>query len=284
MAELKYVGDSWTQIGPEELFVTPGQEVDLPLDDQEISELLATGDWEQVDSPESNDSDQLWGSGTVRAFLSHKADYKTAAAGLKDGLRQYGIAAFVAHEDITPTREWEEEILRALNDMDLMIPLLTPGFQESEWTGQEIGFAIARSVPMIPVRHGSDPFGFIGRYQALNWQGGAYSDLAARIFELMLDSEQPALRELGTNAYVNAVSNASSFAEANWLALYLSRVKRLSLEQLSSLVQAFNTNSQVRGSHRFRQALAPRLSELTGEPYVVSPDSRRDGRIHRMTL
>ena len=55
--------------------------------------------------------------------------------------------------------------------MDALIAILTPGFNESKWTDQEIGVAIGRKVPIVPIRIGLDPYGFIGKYQALQGAG-----------------------------------------------------------------------------------------------------------------
>ena len=41
-------------------------------------------------------------------------------------------------------------------------------FHESDWTDQEVGFALARRVPIMAVRLGRDPYGFIGRFQGLS--------------------------------------------------------------------------------------------------------------------
>ena len=228
---------------------------------------------------EPSDAERLWGSREVRAFLGHKAEFRVEAAEIKAGLLQYGIAAFLAHEDIAPTREWQEEILLALDTMDLMIPLLTPGFQESEWTGQEIGYALARGVPLVPVRLGSDPYGFIGRYQAMSGTAEPYRDLGRRIFELMLDNDSFTLRELAKDAFVHAVSDAPNFATANQLATYLPIIKDLSPEHITSLVLAYNSNSQVSGAHRFARALPPRLSELTGHQYMMVQEPDRKPRL-----
>ena len=200
-------------------------------------------------------TEQLWGSSPVRAFLSHEAGFKAGAAEIKGALAQYGIAGFLAHEDIIPTSEWQEEILLALRTMHLMIPLLTPGFHERVWTDQEIGFGVARGIPFIPVRLGSDPCGFIGKYQALNHSGGPYSNLGSSIFALMLDGGGASLRELAKDAFIYAVWNARSYAEANHLAAWLPRIKDLSDEQVKSLIQAFEGNSQVGDSFRFQEAL-----------------------------
>jgi hypothetical protein len=47
-------------------------------------------------------------------FLSHLASLKVTVGKLKLSLRKYAISGFVAHEDIDPTKEWQDEIEAAL--------------------------------------------------------------------------------------------------------------------------------------------------------------------------
>lgn len=61
---------------------------------------------------------RIWGDGGFRLFLSHKTSVKKEAADLKDRLGLFGIAVFVAHEDIHPTKTWQDEIENALASMD----------------------------------------------------------------------------------------------------------------------------------------------------------------------
>ena len=111
-------------------------------------------------------------------FLSHKAEVKDKVQVLKEGLEEYGVEAFVADSDIDPGTEWQEEILGALEDMDAFVPVLTEDFSDSPWTDQEVGYAIARGVPIIPLRLGVDPYGFMGKYQGLScsWEEAPPSD------------------------------------------------------------------------------------------------------------
>jgi hypothetical protein len=50
---------------------------------------------------------RIWGHYHVRVFLSHKATVKVETSQLKQSFANCGIAAFVAHEDIEPTQEWQ---------------------------------------------------------------------------------------------------------------------------------------------------------------------------------
>ena len=219
----------------------------------------------------SVDLERLWGpSGSIRAFVSHRAEFREGAAELKEHLRWYGISAFLAHEDIAPTREWQDEILLALESMDVMIPLLTPGFRESEWTNQEVGYAICRDVQIIPVRRGADPCGFIGRYQAMNGSRKTYPELAQAIFDITLKSERDDLRGRALDAWVYAVSIAPNYEKANVLSGYVDQIKEeLTPVHASIMIRAYNENSQVTYANGFRHRIARDVSDITGRHYTI---------------
>ncbi len=101
----------------------------------------------------------FWKENYFKLFLSHVSSYKKKTAELQEALEYYGITAFVAHEDIKPTKEWQAEIEVALETMDGLAALLTPKFHESNWTDQEIGFAIGKGVPILSIRLKLDPYG-----------------------------------------------------------------------------------------------------------------------------
>ena len=110
---------------------------------------------------------RIWERDSFHLFITHRAQEKLAAAELKMKLSPYGVCGFVAHQDIEPNQVWQTEIERALISMHALVALITPGFDSSVWCQQEIGFALGRGVPVIPLRLGSDPHGFIARIQAV---------------------------------------------------------------------------------------------------------------------
>ncbi len=57
------------------------------------------------------------------------------------------------------------------------------GFKESNWTDQEVGFAMGRGLPVFSIRFDQDPYGFIGRFQAFNGNGKTVENLAREIFD-----------------------------------------------------------------------------------------------------
>src|SRR4051812_48308973 len=51
-----------------------------------------------------------WIGGFLRLFISHLAIHRKEASEIKIALQAYGVSAFVAHNDIEPTSEWQNEI------------------------------------------------------------------------------------------------------------------------------------------------------------------------------
>ncbi|WP_321430127.1 toll/interleukin-1 receptor domain-containing protein [uncultured Methanolobus sp.] len=188
------------------------------------------------------DERRIWNNGTFKLFLSHKSEVKKETGTLKEILKMYGISCFVAHEDIEPTNEWQEEIEKALASMDGFVALLTENFHESNWTDQEVGFAFGRGIPIIALKLERDPYGFIGKFQALSctWESAATKIVSILIkYEKMID------------AYVNAVKDCENFDSANALFKIMENITSLSEKQISTLISAFNDNEQIKHSYGF---------------------------------
>lgn len=193
------------------------------------SGLLLSG--ERVVQPEAEK--RIWGADGYRLFLSHKASVKKEAAGLKEALGRFGVSCFVAHQDIIPTREWQTEIENALHSMDSLAALLTPDFHDSLWTDQETGFAFGRGIPIVCVKLGLDPYGFIGKFQALScsWQ-----DADVEIAKLLLKNERM------VDSYIKALPSCIDLYDGNCRAKVLPAIDKLSERQAAELVSAFNSN------------------------------------------
>ncbi|MDP1678906.1 MAG: toll/interleukin-1 receptor domain-containing protein [Candidatus Nitrotoga sp.] len=205
---------------------------------------------------------RIWGDDGFRVFFSHKSEVKKETAALKDGLRLFGISCFVAHEDIHPTQTWQDEIEYALASMDGFVALMTENFHDSDWTDQEVGFAVARGIPIIAVRLGKDPYGFIGKLQGLSstWQT---SDVD--IVKVLIKSDQM------LNAYIQALHKCPNWNAGNTLSEVLPSIVRLSVTQIDALIAAYNNlNGELRGSFGFNgtksnmygHGLVPHLNRL----------------------
>jgi hypothetical protein len=171
-------------------------------------------------------------------FLSHKAEVKREVAQVKEQLSYFGLSCFVAHEDIHPTTEWQDEIENALSTMDAFVALMTDNFHESDWTDQEVGYAFARGIPIVAARLGRNPYGFIGKFQGLatRWQT-AGTDIAKILIK----------QERMIPYYLAALRDCPNFDTGNILA----SIDSITREQADAMVDAYNDSYELRGSFGF---------------------------------
>ncbi|SCX50290.1 toll/interleukin-1 receptor domain-containing protein [Nitrosospira sp. Nsp1] len=224
---------------------------------------------------------RIWGDASFRLFLSHKTEVKKETTTVKDGLRLFGISCFVAHNDIHPTKAWQEEIENALASMDGFVALMTEGFHDSVWTDQEVGYAVARGVPIIPVRLGKDPYGFIGKFQALS---STWPAVVVDLMKILIKNGQ------ALNAYINALHNCPSWNAGNVLAEILPSIEKLSSSQIDALIATYNETSELRGSFGFNGTkpysyglgLTPHLNRL-GNRQFEGPSLSTDWLIKPIT-
>jgi len=195
---------------------------------------------------------RIWEDGHFRLFLSHKTEAKKETAELKNALRSYGVSSFVAHEDIHPTEEWQNEIENALSTMDGFVAVMTPEFHESYWTDQEVGYAFARGVPIIALRLGRDPYGFIGKFQGLT---ADWLSAPAEIAKLLMRHERM------FPAFLRSIRECWSFEHGNRIAELLPAIEKLNDEQIDELVSVYNEGGQAAGSYGFSGS-KPRLHGL----------------------
>ncbi len=264
-----------------EYFAEVFLEMDVPEDRdwrQESGLLVSTTG---IIAPDS--VTRIWVDKCFRLFLSHKSEVKKETAELKEKLGSFGISAFVAHEDIKPSRAWQTEIENALHSMDAFAALITKDFHDSLWTDQEVGFALVRGIPVIAVKLERDPYGFLGKFQALraDWDSAAMG-----IVKLLLRHDRM------FSAYVQAVRDCKSFDAGNVLADALPGIEKATEQQIDELIAAANDNTEVRYSFGFRgnkpskhgEGLIPHLHRLgprrfaRGDNDVIVPASQVERR------
>lgn len=179
-------------------------------------------------------------------FISHLSSEKVFAAELQEALLAYGISGFVAHNDIEPTLEWQTQIETALATADALVALLHPAFHASNWTDQEIGFAMGRGLPVFAVRFGQDPYGFIGRFQGFVGGGKTPEALAREVFDSYRKNKQSQKR-MG-EVLLNLFEDSSSFIAAKARIGYLEQLEVWDSSFVPRLEAAAEANSQISGS------------------------------------
>ena len=188
---------------------------------------------------------KFWEPGYFRLFISHTNKNKLIASQLQRKLLDYGITSFVAHEDIEPSKEWMTEIELALSTMDGLLALVTEDFNSSKWCDQEVGIAIGRKIFVLPIRFKSDPYGFIGKYQAVT-----FTDLekaTETIIDIFIGNDKS--KSKMANAIVLVFCKSNNFAEAKSNCALLEKVANLLTDEMKDrLTKACSDNSQINGS------------------------------------
>ena len=219
---------------------------------------------------ESIESRRLWGDGKVRLFLSHLAIDRADVSRVKDALALRGVAAFVAHEDIEPSRQWQHEIELALQTMHALAALVTPAFHGSNWTDQEVGWALGRGVPVLPVRLGQDPYGLFGKLQGISGSLNRSSQLAELLVAALL--KNPATSAGMRRSLLRAFQAVNSFADAQSLKPLILLVKDYSEVDRDILWKACPENDQTYGANG---VVRPFFGPI-GNPPQTYPKSQDD--------
>lgn len=154
----------------------------------------------------------MWANGYFRLFISHLTDDKQAATNLNTCIKSYGIDCFVAHEDIRVSREWQTEIENALFTMDALCAIVTKDFKKSDWCDQEVGIALGQKKPVLPISKGDVPYGFFGKYQALNSKNKSANDIAFALWTVITENGKTA--PIYFDKFLSLIVNSATTKEA----------------------------------------------------------------------
>lgn len=198
-----------------------------------------------------------WKVGYYKVFISHVSKYKSSASNLKLMLEPYGISAFVAHEDIKPSKEWEVEIEKALFSMNALCAILTPDFNKSSWCDQEIGYAFGKNVLTIPIDKGQLPYGMFGKIQAIKSNGKNASQIAEGVFNAIIDNDKSRIEYI--HSLMNLILNSKSEELINqWISVLLriNTIERADLEYFNSHISDIVTLINEENRHAINNLLA----------------------------
>ena len=221
----------------------------------------------EATSSESN----FWSPSHFKLFLSHISEFKVKTSQLQNALRPYGITAFVAHEDIEPTKEWLTEIEKALFSMDSLVAILTPGFNDSKWTDQEVGVAVGRDILIVPVRKGLDPYGFIGKYQGMQGEGKTIGQVADAIFQILANHAKTKGKMAGS--LVDLILLSNNIEDATEKLKLLRRIETLPERHLEKIRERATTNKLLTESESFVKALNEMLEEREMQPLTLAVEA-----------
>jgi len=180
-----------------------------------------------------------------KGFISYAQGDREIAGQVKDELADYGINGFLAHEDLEPTVQWQEEITKHLKACDLFIPLISERFRESKWTDQEVGMAVAWKKKMVPLLlDKTTSYGFISKYQATKID---VANLQTRLLSIITKlGDDKKFGATITDGLIMAFADSASFDEAGRRANAILRKNgALTRDQLNSIVEASVNNNQI---------------------------------------
>ena len=201
-----------------------------------------------------------WEKGLFRLFISHVARHRGFAHDVRNELLTYGVSSFVAHDDIRPSEEWQRVIESAL------LALLHPEFHRSKWTDQELGHGLGRNLLVVPVQLGVDPYGLIGKVQAIRGTKRSCRTIAKNVFSIL--NSHPKTRRKLAESVVNFFGSSSSFEEANERMLLLNELDYWDDRITRQARSLSESNDQVRGAYTVQELLKSRIERVRQE-YIL---------------
>lgn len=203
----------------------------------------------------------------IQIFLSYSTLDKKFAAEFKESLNLFGLKVFLAHQDLTPSVQWQETILSNLRSCDLFVPILTKGFSKSLWTDQESGIAFSLSKYILPLRIHTNPYGFLSRFQALRGNKRQPVISAEQILNAL--AEHKALRNRLLKYLIKAFGESNSYMTAIATSKALLSFSPLTTTQLKLIFNYAISNGQIHRSvgatNNLRQILAANKHRISKE-------------------
>jgi hypothetical protein len=127
--------------------------------------------------------------------------------------------------------------------MHALAALLTPDFHASNWTDQEIGFALGRNVLVVPILFGTTPYGFIGEVQGPSCSFENPSHTASIISSTLLANS--ATRSRMRTGIASAFAASESYAQAIALSKIVTTIDDFTEDEISLIRRACVENNQV---------------------------------------
>jgi hypothetical protein len=191
-------------------------------------------------------------SKSLRIFLSYSERNGFLADTIKKNLQLFRLSVFMAHQDLPPLVEWEEEIQKELRQCDIFVPILTEAYYQSEWTDQETGFALALGKVIIPLKVERAPKGFIGKYQALKINVIESQDPSKRIILpqfvdhfITLIMQNDDLLESMKHCLINAFVFSPFFDTTTQILHELKKITYFAPDEINTLIKGSGLNTQI---------------------------------------
>jgi len=199
----------------------------------------------------------------MKIFLSYNSKDYELAKEIKELLENCGLNVFLAHTSIEPIKSWQDEIHRSLKECDVFIPLLTKNFKDSKWTDQESGIAFNEGKKILSLKIDTDPYGFLGQFQALNFNiKDTLPDLTKlekklEIIEKLMKFFPEDIRE----SFISSLGKTNCYRLGTAKCRFIKRLEKLepfNKKEINELTKGIANNSQLYLAHEVK----PYLREL----------------------
>ncbi len=197
----------------------------------------------------------------LAVFISHSHVDRKFAGQAKAVFGRAGIDAFVAHDDLRTSEEWQSRIRDELRRCQLFVPLLSKSFLRSRWTLQEVGFIASRpEVKIAPLSIDETiPFGFLSHLQS----GRISSDGVTR--KLLVEPLARHFPRTIIPYLIRVAGQAGSFrlAEAEMRPL-VPLFGLFTIEEAQALAEAAIRNGQIWSARQCRDEFLPEFIRVQG--------------------
>lgn len=201
----------------------------------------------------------------IRVFVSHSSDDIEMAMDMKEAMMYLRIKPFLAHSDIEVGESWRDAIRNEITKCDILVPLVTPKFRESEYTEQEIGAAWVLKKPILPVlADGEKPTGFITEKQGVKYDKEFSGNTACSILKFALSEIH--CKERVAAMLVERLVASPSWREANCLISCLESEKTLTEEQVEAMDKVLESGylDKAFKKKHLRQLISKHKAKLDG--------------------
>lgn len=184
---------------------------------------------------------------SIDAFLSYHTNDKEIALKIKEKLGELGIQVFLAPDDIDGGDKFLTVMYEKIKTCQIFFVLLSKDFTTSQYSDQEVGIALGREKPIIPICIDETiPYGFLREYHCVCSNGQSVEQKIAELSDLVMKYTDTGREYI--DLLINNLENADSFMDAFRWANKLSEYSKFNQEQILRIANARISNSQIHNS------------------------------------
>jgi TolB-like protein len=132
-------------------------------------------------------------------FISYASQDATIANALVDALEREGLQCWVAPRDVTPGAQYADEIVRAINESDVLVLILSERSAASAHVGREIERASSKGRRIVSVRTDATPLPraleyFLSESQWIDLESGGTEAAADKLVRAIRRHRDPGAR------------------------------------------------------------------------------------------